>query len=48
MANDGEAANAIAAVNGRELDGRALNVNEARPKTDRASGGGGGGARKRW
>jgi hypothetical protein len=46
MANDGEAEKAIAAVNGRELDGRALKVNEARPKTDRASGGGG--ARKRW
>jgi len=48
MANDGEAEKAIAAVNGRELDGRALNVNEARPKTDRPSGGGGGGGRKRW
>ena len=35
MANDGEAEKAIAACNGRELDGRALNVNEARPKTDR-------------
>jgi cold-inducible RNA-binding protein len=48
MANDGEAEKAIAAVNGRELDGRALNVNEARPKTDRPGGGGGGGGRKRW
>ncbi len=49
MANDGEGDKAIAAVNGKELDGRALNVNEARPKTDRSSGGGGGGgARKRW
>jgi hypothetical protein len=48
MANDAEAEKAIAAVNGRELDGRALNVNEARPKTDRPGGGGGGGARKRW
>jgi len=47
IANDREAEKAIAAVNGRELDGRALNVNEARPKTDRAGGGGGGG-RKRW
>ena len=43
-----EAEKAIAAVNGRELDGRALNVNEARPKTDRPAGGGGGGGRKRW
>jgi len=29
-------------LNGRELDGRALNVNEARPKEDRGFGGGGG------
>src|ERR1035437_9556299 len=42
MANDAEAEKAIAAVNGRELDGRALNVNEARPTTDRPGGGGGG------
>ena len=39
---------AIAELNGRELDGRALNVNEAKPKT--AGGGGGGMGRKpnRW
>ena len=45
MTNDEEAAGAIAALNGKEVDGRALNVNEARPKTDRGgprSGGGGG------
>ena len=49
MANDGEAEKAISAVNGKELDGRALNVNEARPKTERSGGGGGGGfGRKRW
>jgi RNA recognition motif-containing protein len=47
MANDGEGEKAIAGVNGRELGGRALNVNEARPKTER-SGGGGGFGRKRW
>jgi cold-inducible RNA-binding protein len=47
MANDGEAEKAISAVNGKELDGRALNVNEARPKAER-SGGGGGFGRKRW
>ena len=35
MTNDAEAARAIAAVNGKEIDGRALTVNEARPKTDR-------------
>jgi len=34
---------AIEALNGSDLDGRALNVNEARPKTDRGGGGGGGG-----
>lgn len=42
MANDAEAERAIAELNGRELDGRALNVNEARPKEDRGGGGGGG------
>jgi cold-inducible RNA-binding protein len=45
MTNGAEADKAIAELNGRELDGRAINVNEARPKTDRASGGGGGGYR---
>ncbi len=54
MSNDGEGEKAIAALNGRELDGRALNVNEARPKEDRGGGGGyrgnsgGGGRQKRW
>jgi len=47
MSNDGEGEKAIAALNGTDLDGRALNVNEARPKTERSNGGGGGG-RKRW
>ena len=42
MENEGEADQAIAALNGYTLDGRALNVNEARPKPDRGSGGGGG------
>jgi cold-inducible RNA-binding protein len=32
---------AIAAMNGKELDGRTLTVNEARPKEDRGGGGGG-------
>ena len=45
MPNDEEAAKAIAALNGKELGGRALKVNEARPKTERSgprsSGGGG-------
>jgi cold-inducible RNA-binding protein len=47
MNNDGEGDKAIAALNGTDLDGRALNVNEARPKTERSAGGGGAG-RKRW
>ena len=42
MSNDAEADRAIAELNGRELDGRALNVNEARPKGERGGGGGGG------
>ncbi len=47
MPETSEAQAAIAALNGKELNGRALNVNEARPKTDRnRSGGfGGGGGR---
>ncbi|HYL16770.1 MAG TPA: RNA-binding protein [Terriglobales bacterium] len=40
-AEDGE--KAIAALNGTQVGGRTLNVNEARPKTERAGGGGGGG-----
>jgi len=43
MSANAEADRAIAELNGRELDGRALNVNEARPKTERSFGGGGGG-----
>ena len=54
MNNDGEGQNAIAALNGRNMDGRALNVNEARPKENRGGGGGyrgnggGGGRQNRW
>src|SRR5207253_11018881 len=47
MSNNAEADRAIAELNGRELDGRALNVNEARPKEDRGFGGGGGGGNRR-
>ncbi|HBY63823.1 MAG TPA: RNA-binding protein [Solibacterales bacterium] len=44
--NDNEAANrAIEALNGREMMGRAIIVNEARPMERRAGGGGGGGGR---
>ncbi len=45
MSNDAEGNRAISELNGRELDGRALNINEARPKEDRGGGGGGGGGR---
>ena len=37
---DAEANAAIDGLNGRDLDGRTLNVNEARPKTERSSSGG--------
>ncbi len=42
---DGE--KAIAGLNGSQVGGRTLNVNEARPKTERGGGGGGGGGRDR-
>ena len=47
MTANAEADRAIAELNGRELEGRALNVNEARPKADRGFGGGGGGGGQR-
>ena len=42
MASQEEATKAIAEINGKELDGRALKVSEARPREDRPRGGGGG------
>ncbi len=45
MGNAHEAANAIASMNGANLDGRALRVNEAEDKPQRSGGGFGGGAR---
>jgi cold-inducible RNA-binding protein len=56
MANDAEGDKAIDALNGRELDGRNLTINEARPKPQGGGGGGykgkssGGGGRQnnRW
>ena len=46
MKNDQEAQAAITALNGQEVDGRALTVNEARPKTEGGRGGPrGGGSR---
>ena len=43
MSTDQEAQNAIAQLNGRELDGRTIKVNEAEERTGGRSGGGGGG-----
>ena len=43
MSTDEEAQNAITNFHGKDLDGRELTVNEARPREDRPSGGGGGG-----
>jgi RNA recognition motif-containing protein len=53
MGSDQEATAAIQALNGQESNGRALTVNEAKPREERGggqrSGGGGGGNRgKRW
>jgi len=45
MASDSEAESAIAALNGAQVGGRALVVNEARPKTSGFGGGGYGGGR---
>ncbi len=43
MGSDDDAVKAIEAMNGADLDGRALRVNEAQERTDRDSGGGRGG-----
>ena len=43
MGSDKEAQDAIAALNGQDHGGRALTVNEAKPKENRTGGGGGGG-----
>jgi len=45
MGNAEEGDKAITALNGSQFGGRAINVNEARPKAERAGGGGGGGGR---
>jgi RNA recognition motif-containing protein len=45
MSDDESAGKAMEALNGTNLGGRNLTVNEARPKTDRPRGGGGGGGR---
>ncbi|MDB5259075.1 MAG: putative RNA-binding protein RbpA [Candidatus Taylorbacteria bacterium] len=54
MSNDAEADNAINMFNGKELEGRTLTVNEARPMEPRAPrrdfnrGGNGGGSQSNW
>ncbi len=55
MTNGAEANQAISVLNGQELNGRALNVNEARPREsggggrpNRGRSGGGGGGGRRW
>ncbi len=59
MSSSGEAQKAIESVNGTEVEGRSLTVNEARPQEQRSGGGfrdnrgggrggGGGGERSRW
>jgi cold-inducible RNA-binding protein len=46
MSTPEEAEKAISALNGKELGGRALTVNIARPREERPGGGGGGGGRR--
>ena len=45
MTDNGEAESAINGLNGQQLQGRTLTVNEARPKESGGGGGGGGGGR---
>jgi RNA recognition motif-containing protein len=42
MSDDNAARSAIEALNGKDVDGRTINVNEARPRTDGPGGGRGG------
>ncbi|MFO1513701.1 MAG: RNA-binding protein [Verrucomicrobiota bacterium] len=46
MGSADEAQKAIAGMNGKEMDGRALTVNVAKPREERSGGGGGGGRRE--
>ncbi len=49
MADAEQGRAAIEQVNGRDVGGRNLTVNEAKPRADRSRGGGGGGGRRdRW
>lgn len=47
MSNAEESERAISALNGHTLGGRALNVNEAKPREERSGGGGGNGGERR-
>lgn len=46
MSSNEDGDKAIAGLNGSQLGGRTINVNEARPKAERAGGGGDGGSRR--
>jgi len=46
--DEGDAEKAISELNGRDMGGRALRVNEAQERQRRGGGGGGGGGRDRW
>jgi cold-inducible RNA-binding protein len=48
MSSSEEAQKAIEAMNGRDMDGRALTVNVAKPREERTGGGGGGGGRREY
>jgi RNA recognition motif-containing protein len=42
MASEGDAQNAVTQLDGKQIEGRPLRVNEARPRDERGGGGGGG------
>ena len=48
MSTDEEAQKAMQALNGKDMGGRALTVNIARPREERSGGGGGGGGRREY
>jgi cold-inducible RNA-binding protein len=48
MSDSADATNAISQFNGKTVEGRALTVNEARPREERSGGGGGGGGSRSY
>lgn len=48
MGSDSEARAASQALDGSQMDGRSIKVNEAKPRAPRSGGGGGGGGGRRW